>query len=153
MKNFVYLFFFPLFLAGQLVSMSMARSAQAITYDRELQHQLVAGKVVFLEGNVIKVQNDDQITQLVLPHIFSLTKDFGVTGKAALQIGDQVKMQLDQLGQVQQVSAFSEELMNVVRWSLPVGLSGVGMIFLGLKLWHKYQDWRTMHMPIHVANI
>lgn len=152
MKGIIFLLF-PALFGSQLLSMGIAQSPQSISYDAQVQHQALTGKVIYQTGNVIKVQNQDQVTQLVMPLSYSFQKDLGFQNNSKLEVGDQVKMEINQVGQIAKVTAYSNEFMNLMHWSLPAMLSGFGFLFIGLKLWRKYASWKSLHYPIHIANI
>jgi hypothetical protein len=153
MKGIFSTLFFFLFFAGQSLSMFLAQNPQAIFTDQSAQQRAVSGKVVLNEGNVLHVQKENQITQLVLPQVYAYEKDFGLENQKSLQVGDQVQIQINELGQVNKVTALSTSLWEIINWSVPVALSGIGFIFLSLKIWRKVQGWKSLDIPVPVAHI
>jgi hypothetical protein len=152
MKSALYFLIIPLFFAAQIFSIASARSPQAISSEQEAAHFSFTGKIISISDNVMKLQNGERTLDVNLPEKLSIQPN--IFHYQNLKVDDQVTVDLSRFGEVHSIDVIPGDISEVLRWSIPVALSGFGMLILGLKLWRKYHEVRGQHtqFPVHVVH-
>ncbi len=142
------------FLLGQLTAVSLAPSSQAIAFPSQQHQTTINGTLVAINNTVVKVQQGNQVTQVVMPQHVKVERPIWDKTSSPLALNDHVTMVTDQNGQVSHITTFTQNWTQLFVWYSPILFSVLLIIALIVIIRRKthFTHGHNNHLSVGMAS-